>query len=216
MHLLKLPIEIRLRIYDELLACESAVVESVPHRMSTVKSRFQIRTAHPLAPQLLRLCHQIHFEARPVLYGSHQFNCAFSILGIEKLRAQIGPTNFGYVKHLIIGWSDMRRLLYSFRNPRTAQLYHNLETLTIREPFRVDLDRPGSLLDLELCELANYCKTAHKILCHHPLLRVLAQTSLGDPRAREEANTVFRIKWTLRRSPSEMLPDVRIQGKPSS
>jgi hypothetical protein len=211
MHLLKLPIEIRLRIYEELLACPSAVVESVPHRISTIKFRFQIRTVRPLSPQLLRVCRQIHLEARRVLYSSHQFNCAFSILGIGKLRAQIGPTNFGHIKH-IIGWSGLRRLSYSFRNSRTAKLYMNLETLTIQESFLVNLGRPGNLLDLDLCELSNHCKAASEILCQHPLLSVLAQTSIKDPQPLEESGTALRIKWTLRRSSSAMLPSVSIDG----
>jgi len=207
MHLLKLPTEIRLRIYDELLARPSTVVESVPHKISTIKFRFQIRTAHPLSPQLLRICRQIHLEARRVLYGSHLFNCAFSSLGIEKLRAQIGSTNFGYIKHLTIGWSDLRRLSYSFRNDKTARLYRNLETLAIYDSLLVDLDRPGSLLDLDLCELRNHCKSAREILCQHLLLSVLAQTSTKDAQPLGESNSAFRIKWTLRRSASGLLPN---------
>jgi hypothetical protein len=155
----------------------------------------------------------MYLEARPVLYGSHQFNCAFSVLGIEKLRAQIGLTNFGDIKGLTVGWSDMRRLPHSFQKNKVAKLYRNLETLTIQGYFLVDLNRPGNLLDLDLCELSNHCKSARKILCRLALLSVLAK------RQRKMLNLLRNLgpgsasNGHCSEVLQPMLPNVSIHGK---
>ena len=215
MNLLQLPTETRLRIFEELLAYPSAIVVSVPHTLPTQNSRFKIRTVRPLSPQLLRVCRQTLLEGRRVLYGSHRFNCAFSVLGIGKLRAQIGPLNFGHVKHLIIGWSDLRRLSHSFRNNKTSKLYQSLETLAIQGQFLVDLERPGNLFYSDLYGLYNHCQSAREILRQHPRLNVLAQMPITDHSPLEQSFTEFRIKWRLLRSTSAMLPNVSCLEKPS-
>jgi hypothetical protein len=93
MHLFMLPTEVKLQIYEELLACPSTVVKYVPRKIRTTKSRFQPKTASSLSPQLLRVCRQIRREALPILYGNHRFNCAFSARSVGKLRVQIGFKN---------------------------------------------------------------------------------------------------------------------------
>src|SRR2546421_10610353 len=50
MHLFMLPTEVRLQIYEELLACPSVSVEYVPCEIHTTKSRFQLMTWSPLSP----------------------------------------------------------------------------------------------------------------------------------------------------------------------
>lgn len=197
-----LPTEVRLQIYEELLACPSTIVEY------TTKSRFQPMTASPLSPQLLRVCRQIRREGLPILYGTHRFNCAFSDCGVEKLRAQIGLENFGHIKYLIVKWVDMRQLSDSFSNNDIASIYRSLETLEIYRYFGIDLARPTSALYLELDALAHYCKLARKILRHHPHLSVLAHTTVKDRDATDQSWIKFRIRWRLLRSPSAIRPKV--------
>ena len=179
------------------------------------KGLFRVRTVHPLSPQLLLVCRQIHHEGRPVLYGSHLFDCAFSVLTIPKLHRQIGPTNFGHIKSLIIGWSDLRRLSRIFQHSKIAKLYHNLEKLTVSRSFLVDLHRPGTLLNLDLCELSDHCQSARDILGRHPLLNVLAQTSTKDTQPGERSHSSFRVKWRFLRSISAMLPSVGVPKESS-
>ena len=203
-----LPTEVRLQIYEELLACPSTIVEYVPRKIRTTKSRFQIKTASPLSPQLLRVCRQIRREGLPILYGNHQFNCDFSARSIGKLRAQIGLKNFGYIKHLIVRWLDMRWMSYPFPINDIASFYQSLETLEISGYFGIDLAERTNGLYFGLSILAYHCKTTREILRYHPHLSVLAHTRVKDPDATDQSCTEFHIRWRLLRSPLAIRPKV--------
>ena|SRR2546421_7262164 len=110
------------------------VVESVLSKLSLKCPVFKVRTVHPLSPELLPVCRQVLAEGRRILNLTARSLSSVS----KKLHAQIGPLNFGHVKHLVIGWSDLRRLSHSFRNQKSVKVY---QILTIQEDFLVDLDR---------------------------------------------------------------------------
>ncbi len=206
MQFAELPPEIRNLIYQKLLAQPCAVVEYVPDRFkSGFKARSQTNLPISLAPQVLRVSRQVKSECLPILYGSHRFNCGFSILGVEKLKAQIGARNFSHIRHLILDWFDVTRISCALRSYSNAKLYRSLETVTIYRFFRIDLDRDIRLLKMDLFELRKSCQSASTIVRQHPFLRIIGQVSTKHL---QQPETAFRIKWRFLRSASSTRPNV--------
>ena len=68
----KLPYELRLRVYEDLLVADSTITIADNHP----------RFAGHLEPQFLRTCRQIHNEAADVLYGSNSFETLLHTNGV--------------------------------------------------------------------------------------------------------------------------------------
>lgn len=200
-----LPTEIRLKIYRDLLARPSVIVEYVPDMFN---SGFKARSNSSLSPQILRTSKNINSECLPIFYGCHRFNCASSILGIENLKTQIGARNFGYIKHIIVDWIDITSISCAMKNIVTNVLYQNLETLTIQKYLRLDLDRLESLLDVDLVELRKKCQSARNILSQHPRLHILGQISTKRLKTPRHPEAFFSIKWRLLLSSSALRANV--------
>jgi hypothetical protein len=97
MHLITLPAEAKLQIYEELLACRSIFLHTTPIRRSSI-------TDLEWCPHFLPSFSGFGGpEGLPILYGNHQFYRAFLFRVVENLRALVGPENFSHIKHLIIG-----------------------------------------------------------------------------------------------------------------
>lgn len=69
---LRLPYELRLRIYEDLLVADSTI------HIADNRPRFTGR----LEPQLLRTCRQIHDEGADILYGSNTFEALLHTNGV--------------------------------------------------------------------------------------------------------------------------------------
>lgn len=95
----KLPCELRLRIYEDLLVTE----KPIPITLDT-RSLSNIHNVH-LQPQVLRTCPQLHDEAAGVLYGFNTFeilgqaNGHFEML-LKKWLGRIGRSNVARLNRL--------------------------------------------------------------------------------------------------------------------
>ena len=136
-YLLVLPAELRLKIYEAVLAPIGTI-----KLMSTRSKRFA--TEPILAPALLRTCRQIHSEAEPILYGENSIclkvdahdTCSPSIAErrlpqhvLEKLQHMSVTldcaSNF-YARYLEVDWAPFSALV-SLKTLRLAMLTCKVE-----------------------------------------------------------------------------------------
>ena len=125
---LNLPFELRLRVYEELLATEKpiAITDDRPRPS-------QIQDIH-LQPQLLRVCSQLHNEGADVLYGANTFETLGRTNGyfgrhLSKWLNRIGDGNVARLDHLSLS------LLYSPPLRRgTYGLFWVETTIRLRKP----------------------------------------------------------------------------------
>ena len=210
-NLLELPVEIRMQIYEYLLADSSIVISYLFIRKGFLH-KFMCKHNCGLNPEVLYTCRQINNEASRLLYGSPLFQCATAIEGLKRLRSQIGTKNFSYIRRIVYDPSDLAKIAKALQIEQGMSLYQryqrleSLNTDGIRikvlegVPPTNDSARKDLVKDLELC------KHALAILNAHPVLSVLAQThhgiSNGGADAVDTSNP--RAKWRLLRSEGEM------------
>jgi hypothetical protein len=152
MHLITLPAEVRLQIYEELLCLPvNNFLHTTLVRWSSVADlEWRLR----FLPSFPRLCSR---EGLPILYGNHRFHCVFLFGGVENLRALVGPENLSHIKHLIIGWCEMRLLPHLFQTTRLPASIKVLRRWKSNGYFRIDLALPANQLDLDLRGLFQDC-----------------------------------------------------------
>ena len=205
---LSLPIEIRLQVYSLLLKDFSIQIQYL-----FVRQNFQsaFRNKSPctnIHPQILRTCRQTHSEGSPILYGSPHFDCSSCILGLEKLRAQIGPYNFRLIKRLTIDPIDLGDVASELeKRDASHSFYRNLESLSTTAHGIVDLSQPGwALPDIDIDEMSKLSLSARRIFQSHSLLQVLGQDSREDPRSWGDAIDASnnRVKWRFVRSRADL------------
>lgn len=211
---MELPIELRSQIYDYLLADSSIVISSLFVRMRFVQ-KFMCKHSCGLHPQILYTCRQINHEASQILYGSPLFQCATAILGLERLRAQIGTKNFSNIRRVVCDPSDLADIAEALRIPRGMSLYQRYQRLEYlsTDGYRIkvlDGILPTSISERsDLAEALRLCKNVLAILNAHPILSVLAQTlhgiSNGGADAVDTSNP--RAKWRLLRCKTDMGPE---------
>lgn len=108
MSFLKLPAEIRLRIYERLLKAKRFIIFPQP---PDYKAR--------LHPAILRTCKTIHREAAPVLYGKNRFMIESVVSSwmintkSRRMFQKIGLNNARCIQHLVIAEMRLSRLLNS-------------------------------------------------------------------------------------------------------
>ncbi|KAM0154037.1 hypothetical protein ACHAPG_006737 [Botrytis cinerea] len=108
LHFFDLAIEIRLKIYNELLiASDSGSLEI--KSSETSPSHLILSKKYRLCPAILRINKQIHLEASPILYSSNKFVLCrlqyFYVPGykiITEFLAQIGERNALFLRYLDI------------------------------------------------------------------------------------------------------------------
>src|SRR2546423_225429 len=209
---LHLPSEIRILVYELLLADPSLIVQYLFIR-NGFRSMFRNKTPPAISAQIIRTCRQLAREASPFLYGTPRFDCSNCINGIEKLRAQIGPRNFSLIKRLILDSEDLHGVADTLRSGISGGMYHNLECMTTTAHRIVDLSQIGWEFDLHVQELSGLCRSAHQILQSGSPLRVLGQVSHRKS-SRSYADAVdasdHRVKWKFARSPADLAPHEHI------
>ena len=210
---LTLAVEIRLQVYNLLLGDSSIHIQQLFVRknfQSAFRNKGLCTNVHP---QILRTCRQIYSEGSPILYGAPHFDCGSCILGLEKLRAQIGIGNFRLIKRLTIDPTDLldvaddlekREAIHSF--------YRNLDSLSTTAHRIVDLGQPGWALDIETEEVCKLCMSARRILRSGSLLRILCQDSREDRRSWADAIDASNnhVKWRFVRSSADLTPDEKV------
>jgi hypothetical protein len=212
--LLELPIELRSHIYGYLLTDSSIVISSLFVRMR-FQQKFMCKHNCGLHPQILYTCRQINHEASQILYGSPLFQCATAILGLERLRAQIGTKNFSNIRRIICDPSDLEDVAEALQVPQGMSLYQRYQRLEFlsTDGYRIkvlDGIPPITISERsDLAEALRLCKHALTILKSHPILSILAQTlhgiSNGGADAVDTSNP--RAKWRLLRCEAEMDPE---------
>ncbi|KAI9803245.1 MAG: hypothetical protein M1825_002036 [Sarcosagium campestre] len=97
-HLLRLPREIRLRIYGYLLKSPSSI--KVQRTLTSSRSRRPSANPHLLHPAILSTCRIIHHEATSVLYGQNLFQSQSGHRGrsLDVFQARIGLANAAAIK----------------------------------------------------------------------------------------------------------------------
>ena len=207
MHLLELPSEIKLQIYDLLLANPTLTVQYLFVRQN-FQSAYRCKSAASLYPQLLRTCRQIHDEAAHVLYGSPHFNCASSIHGVERLCAQIGNQNFSFIKHVTVDSVDFRNIAATLKGGTADRLYRSLESAKLEGYRIVDLKKSRWLLDIDLNDVLDLCTSAQDLINHHPNFGCLGQISTasegGSSWADARDDTPKRVQWRLVKSAKDL------------
>lgn len=121
-HLLSLPLELRLQIYDLLLTPYSlppAAPIPIPLPIGPLFIRAHYKTLfmsqHPqmnFQTTLLRVNRQVAAECLPILYSRTLWRASCRL---EQLASQIGHINFGYIKSMEIDPDDLGSLLTSLR-----------------------------------------------------------------------------------------------------
>ena len=211
-HFLGLPSEIRIQIYELVLADPSLTVQYLFIR-NDFRSMFRNKTPPALAAQVLRTCQQIAREGAAVLYGTPRFDCSNCINGLEKLQAQIGPRNFKLMKRLVLDSEDLHGVADALSRDTSdggGSMYRNLETLATTAHRIVDLSQPGWEFELHAQELARLCQSARQILQSGSPLQVLGQNS-GKDTSRSWGDAFdpsnYRVRWKFARSRADLASD---------
>lgn len=211
---LELPIELRIQVYQYLLADSSIIISSLFVRMRFLQ-KFMCKHNCGLHPAILYTCRQINNEANKILYGSPLFQCATATLGLERLRAQIGTKNFSNIRRIVCDPSDLTDIAEALQVPQGMSLYHRyqrVESLST-DGYRIKVLEgipPTTISDRsDLAEALRLCKHALAILNVHPILSMLAQTlhgiSNGGADAVDTSNP--RARWRLLKCASDMAPE---------
>jgi hypothetical protein len=153
---LDLPSEIRIQIYELLLADSSVVVQYLFVR-NHFRSMFRNKTPPGLSAQILRACKQTAHEGAPILYGVPKFDCSDCIHGVEKLQAQVGPKNFSLIRRMVLDTEDLHGVAQALHCEPSSGMYRNLESFTTTANLTVDLRQPGWELKLKVHAMAKLC-----------------------------------------------------------
>jgi hypothetical protein len=95
-----------------------------------------------LSSHILRLSHQIHDEAIPILYGINSFDCSLRS-ATYLLSNAISTTNFRLIKHLILDWDQLQDFAFSLAKDSQVLITSGLETLSLNT-FRTRMLRSHS------------------------------------------------------------------------
>jgi hypothetical protein len=211
---LELPIEIRMEVYQYLLADSSIVISSLFVRMRFLQ-KFMCKHNCGLNPEILYACRQINHEASRVLYASPLFQCATATLGLERLRAQVGTRNFSFIRKIVCDPSDLEDISEALQVQQGMSLYQRYQRLesVSTDGYRIEVLEgiPPTTISgrTDLAEALRLCKQALAILNLHPVLSVLAQTlhgiSNGGADAVDTSNP--RAKWRFLKSEGDVGPE---------
>ncbi|KAJ6582153.1 hypothetical protein B0H19DRAFT_524710 [Mycena capillaripes] len=166
-YLLKLPLELRQCIYEQVLAgrlVSLEVIEANYHKYSVIRSRFYLPdddlahapTRHPYANQisiaLLRSCRQVYTEAVPILHRRNTFHIRASQLEVV-VRSGLGeyclpdirsvyichsfPCSSFWVEH---PWRTVFGILQQMNLERVAFEFELEPTATELDPYRAEID----------------------------------------------------------------------------
>jgi hypothetical protein len=210
--LLELPVEIRMQIYEYLLADSSIVISSLFIR-KWFEQRFMCKHNCGLNPEVLYTCRQINNEASRVLYGSPLFQCATATDGLGRLCSQVGTKNFSYIRRLVCDPRDLGEIAEALQAQQGMNLYQRYQRLESvnTDGLRIKVlegipPTSTSASTTDLVEALRLCKHALAILNAHPVLSVLAQTlhgiSNGGADAVDTSNP--RARWRFLKSEGEM------------
>jgi hypothetical protein len=209
--LLELPVEVRMQIYEYLLADSSIVISSLFIRKWFLQ-KFMCKHNCGLNPEVLYTCRQISNEATRVLYGSPLFQCATATDGLERLWSQVGDKNFSYIRRIVCDPSDLAVIAKALQVQQGMTLYHRYQRLEsvntdgLRIKVLEGIPPTSNSAREDLDEALQLCKHALAILNAHPVLSVLAQTlhgiSNGGADAVDTSNP--RARWRLLKSEGEM------------
>ena len=206
---LDLPSEIRIQIYELVLADPSLIVQYLFIR-DGFRSMFRNKTPPALSAQIFRTCQQIAREAAPILYGNPQFDCSNCVNGLEKLQAQIGLKNMNFIKRLIVDSEDLHDVADALRGTSDRSMCRNLESLAARAHCIVDLSQAGWEFELHVQEMTRLCLSARQILQSCSPLKVLGQHS-GKKSFRSYGDAIdpsnYRVSWKFARSWTDLGPD---------
>jgi len=194
--LLRVPVEIRLRLYNFLLTGRVIKVEPRHPDRQCDDSDWCMKPVRGLCAQLLRVCRQVHDEAHALLYADNVFDC-FQREGIKLLLKHIGPKNSALIKHVIIDRDQLQEFAWSLAKDEQKAATSGLEVIEMAT-WRMRVLGGSSLLwrDVKSYE-RQICQSALEICQKHPRLRVVAQRPFQKTARAAQSSTPYRIKWRL-------------------
>ena len=209
--LLELPVEIRMQIYEYLLADSSIVISSLFIRKLFLQ-KFMCKHNCGLNPEVLYTCRQINNEASRVLYGSPLFQCATATDGLGRLFSKVGTKNFSYIRRIVCDPRDLADIAEALQVQQGMSLYQRYQRLEsvstdgLRIKVLEGIPPTSQSARDDLNEALRLCKHALAILNAHPVLSVLAQKlhgiSNGGADAVDTSNP--RARWRFLKSESEL------------
>lgn len=127
---LTLPLEIRELVYDILFSPRKQIfVTAAPQHENedelqrlnnsttwSVESGTWAMTPQLMSSQLLRVNRQLHSEALPFLYSQRIFDLTARDT-LKILMHNVGPKNFGNIKHIIIDWDELEKFAWELKKP---------------------------------------------------------------------------------------------------
>ncbi|KAI1612463.1 hypothetical protein EDD36DRAFT_418631 [Exophiala viscosa] len=176
---MKLPTEIRLKIYTHLfysrkeIKIEPAKPASqgafifVSDTKEDKETPWLLRppTASGLSSQILRICRQIHHESLPVLYKSNIFDCA-AREGVSLL----------LIRHLSLDWDQLQDFAWSLAKPEQQLATSGLETIDLASSRAWIRTGSNSLGHKVKVYDRHLCQAALDICQKHAQLRVVQQS----------------------------------------
>lgn len=210
LHLLTLPVEIRITLYHHLFQCPHAIKIESAHEEhqgfddhendnSTVVVSWGLRrpttAQNGLSAQFLVACHDVHAEGLPYLYGVNTFDCS-SRSALPLLLRQLRPTTSALIRHVVLDWDQLQDFAWSLAKPDQVAATRGLQVLDLAT-WRMRVLGGSSFLwrDVKSFE-RQLCQAALDICEKHPLLgRVLQRPFHRSTRAGGPVRTTHRIKW---------------------
>jgi hypothetical protein len=209
LHLLTLPVEIRITLYHHLFQCPHPIKIESAHEEhysfdenendnSTVVSWALRRPTTPqngLSAQFLVVCQDLHAEGLPYLYSLNTFDCS-SRSALPLLLRQLRPTTSALIRHVVLDWEQLQDFAWSLARPEQVAATRGLQALDLAT-WRMRVLGGSSFLwrDVKSYE-RQLCKAALDICEKHPLLgRVLQRPFHRSTRAGGPGRTTHRVKW---------------------
>lgn len=210
LHLLTLPVEIRLTLYHRLFQCPHPIKIESAHEEhhgfddhesdnSTIDSLWALRRPttprEGLSAQFLAVCRDLHAEGLPYLYGVNTFDCS-SRSALPLLLRQLLPTTSALIRHVVLDWEQLQDFAGSLAKPEQVAATHGLQVLDLATwRMRVLGGSSSRWRDVKDYE-RQLCEAALDICEKHPLLcRVLQRPFHRSTRAGDPVRTTHRIKW---------------------
>ncbi|KAK5061117.1 hypothetical protein LTR84_007659 [Exophiala bonariae] len=225
LHLLTLPLEIRITLFRHLFQCPDPIkIESTheehdlffddpqeqqeqdsPDTATTATISWTLRRPktpqNGLSAQFLRVSREIHDTGLPYLYSLNRFDCS-SRSALPLLLTQLRPSTrtSAHIRHVVLDWDQLQDFAWSLAKPAQVAATSGIQELHLAN-WRMRVLGGSSFLwrDYKSYE-RQLCQAAKDICLKHPLLRCVLQRPFHrpttTPAARSESvRATHRVKW---------------------
>ncbi|KEF62655.1 uncharacterized protein A1O9_00628 [Exophiala aquamarina CBS 119918] len=215
LHLLTLPTEIRITLYQHLFSCPHPIKIESSHeehaydfdQKETTDTTTRVipwtlrRPNIPrdgLSAQFLAVCQTVRAEGTPYLYSTNTFDCS-SRSALPVLLQHLSPSTSSLIQHVILDWEQLQDFAWSLAKPSQVAATAGLQVLDLAT-WRTRVLGGSSVHwgNVKAWE-RELCHAALDICARHPLLHsVLQRPFHRSKRAVDTAGiprTTHRVKW---------------------